>query len=822
VTRGRTLALALFSVGLTAIVGQVLLMRELLATLYGNELLFGLILAAWLGWGAIGAGLALTGRRAAWRMPALAAGLAAAALLLPAQLALTRGLRTLLGATPGSMLDLGPLILAVILVLAPLCLCLGALFSLGTRSLVDGGGTPGQAYVWDSAGGAAGGVLFSFVFVRWLNPFQTAFLVGGFALAVAVLVLARPADPEPSGRLRKATNGIEPPGEGLGVDERPAKASGSRGVVPTMGTATALATLAVFTMLAFPLGRAAQSATLRLEWPDASSGTAQSLLFSGDSPYGRLAVQARGSQRIFYTDGLLAFETQATFPEEVAHLALLAHPAPKDVLLIGGGIAGDLREILKHPVDSVTYVELDPLLIEAARDYLPAAEAAILDDPRVHLVLTDGRAFVASRPGSDGTQRAGSGSYDAIIMDLPEPTTGALNRFYTAEFFAQARKLLHPGGVLSFGLPSAENYWNPELAQRNASLYRTLGAVFPSVTVLPGEQDFFLAGEVPVELDAGVMSARLAQRGIQTRWVTPAYLQDLLTGDRFAQAQERVTEETGVRINRDLSPLSYTYSLAHWLARFYPGLRQAFEGAGLLRAWWLAIPLVLLLLLARWRRRWRVSLVVAGVGMAQMLLELVLLFAFQALHGSLYVEVGLIVTAFMGGLALGGAAGNRILRIGDCELQIADCESGRRPVDPIPDSDNPGQRSKRGDPSFLRRALVGVLAGTAVYSAALPVLFSTSLRPQGVPQLAFPVLALIGGLLGGMVFPLASGLKIEDRQSGIANPQSAIGGILYAADLAGGCLGALLGAALFIPILGIPQTCAAIALLAVAALLAIL
>jgi spermidine synthase len=555
----------------------------------------------------------------------------------------------------------------------------------------------------------------------------------------------------------------------------------------------AIVLFAALALAAFPLGRVAQSAALRLEWPDAASGTAQSLLFSGDSPYGRLAVQARGSQRTFFTDGVLAFETQSTFPEEVAHLPLLAHPAPRDVLLIGGGIAGDLREILKHPVESVTYVELDPLLVEAARRYLPPADTAVLDDPRVRLVQSDGREFVG---------QAGAG-YDAILLDLPEPTTGALNRFYTVEFFAQARALLRPGGILAFGLPSAENYWNPELARRNASIYRSLAEVYPSVAVLPGEHTFFLASETPLDVDAGIMSERLAQRGIETRWVTPGYLADLLTGDRFAQAQARVKGEVGAQINRDLRPLSYTYSLALWLARSSGSAQagRALETADTLTLGWLAFPLGLAVLFARWKRSWALTLTVACVGMAQMLLELVLLFAYQALHGSLYGRVSLLVTAFMAGLALGGAAGNSLAR----------------------------------RPDLLRRALVRVLAAIAVFSALLPLLFSLTPSPVGVPQWLFPPLALLGGLLGGLVFPLVGALQmtyggpLPAGQSATRHPPSAIshqpsatGGLFYSADLAGGCLGALLGAALLIPILGIPQTCAAIALLAVAGLLAIL
>jgi uncharacterized membrane protein YidH (DUF202 family) len=254
------------------------------------------------------------------------------------------------------------------------------------------------------------------------------------------------------------------------------------------------------------------------------------------------------------------------------------------------------------------------------------------------------------------------------------------------------------------------------------------------VIVLPGEHNFFLAGSDPVEIDASLMSERLAQRDVQTRWVTPPYIRDLLTGDRFAEAQSRVKRESGVRINQDLSPLSYYYSLAHWLARFYPGLRQPFEDAGPITVWWLVLPLVLCVLLARRKRGRAMLLVVAGVGLAQMLLELVLLFAYQARHGSLYGEVSLIITAFMAGLALGGALGNR--------LSVASAVKRKT--------------------QNVRRALAATLAMMAVYSIVLPVLFSVPLRAEEIPHVVFLLLALLGALLGGIVFPLASRLAIAD------------------------------------------------------------
>ena len=756
--------IALAAVGFTSTIAQVVLMRELVATFYGNELLFGLVLTAWLAWVAAGSwGLARLAEREPplcpphWGggkggMRTFAVGLVLAALLLPAQITLVRGVRTLLGITPGAFVELGPMVAAIVLIVAPLCLLAGFLFTLGTRLTVEQGGAAGQAYVWESAGAVVGGMLFSFVFIRHLDPFQTALLVGAVNLAAALLIYLPTRSSTPT-------------------------------LPPTLPYPHTLLLLAFLLLCSLPLGHSLHDATLRWQWSD--------LAFAADSPYGRLIIQARDGQRVFYENGLLAFETQGTFPEEMAHFPLLMHPNPQSVLLVGGGVAGDLREILKHPTARVTYVELDPLLIEAAQAHLPPEDAAVLSDPRVTLILTDGRLYVKRCPElAEGTAPR---TFDVVILDLPEPATGALNRFYTREFFEEVRAVLNPGGIFALGLPSAENYWSPELARRNGSVYHTLQAIFPEILVLPGEHNFFLASNAPLEADPAVLATRLTERGVETRWVTPEYIEYVFTTDRFAQVQAELAATTGVRLNRDLTPICYYYDLALWLSRFYPStgsgqapiLRGAFERAGLVNLWWVAVPLALIVLLVRWRRRWAVPFVIATIGLAEMTLEVVILFAFQVLHGYVYAEVSLIVTAFMAGLALGGAASNRLLAVSSQQLAVSGWSA--------------------------RRMLIAVQAAVAVYSGVFPLILSL---PIPAPALVFPLLALLAGTLTGMAFPLAVALT--------RGGASRVAGMLYGADLVGGCVGALLAAVLFVPVLGIPQTCAAVALVGLAGLLALM
>lgn len=735
------IGIGLATVGFTATVSQVVLMRELVATFYGNELLYGLALFAWLVWTAVGAwGIAHHADHIARPERVFAAGMVAGLPLLVLQLLALRGVREVLGVTPGAFVEFGDAVLVTLLVPALFCPLSGGLFTLGVRLLVAAGGSAGQAYVRESVGAVAGGLLVSLVFIHWLDPFQMVMLAGVVCLAAA-WGLARP-----SGRDGGA---------------------GRPGNLVRHGGLTLLGLL-----LAMVAGTLLNAATLRRQWPD--------LALAVDSPYGRLVAQAHAGQRVFFVNGQLAFETQSTFPETVVHFPLLAHPDPRRVLLIGGGLAGDLRELLRHPVERVVYVELDPRLIETARAVLPEAELAPLADPRVEVLLADGR----------HTVRTGSERFDVIVLDLPPPSTGALNRFYTRQFFAEARARLAPGGLLALGLPSAENYWSAELVRRNAGVYATLQTAFPAVLALSsGDHLFLLAAPAPLDADAAVMSARLAERGIATRQVTPSYLEYVFANDRFAADRERLAAVDPVRLNDDLAPICYYYDLALWLSRFYPGLSDLFERAGRVSLIWLVPLLALAVLLARWRRRVAVAFAIGGVGMAQMLLQVVILFAFQVVHGTLYAGVGLMVAAFMAGLAGGGVLGNRLLR------GWAAGDAGRHGGLPL--------RSARW-------GLIGVQAGVALFSGLLVGLLWL---PAPVPEAGFAILAVIAGLLPGAAFPLAAAL--------VGGEARAVGR-LYGADLLGGALGAALCAALLVPLLGLPQVCLLAALVGLGGLLSLL
>lgn len=158
------------------------------------------------------------------------------------------------------------------------------------------------------------------------------------------------------------------------------------------------------------------------------------------------------------------------YHEPMVHPAMCAHPNPRDILVIGGGDGGILREVLKHrSVRSVVFAELDHQVVAFARRYLKDVNQGAFDDPRVETVFGDGRAYVERT----------SGRFDVVIMDMTDPF-GPSKMLYTREFFrAVKRSFRNRRGT--FVMHSESPIVRP-LAY--ATILRTLSSVFAHVNPL--------------------------------------------------------------------------------------------------------------------------------------------------------------------------------------------------------------------------------------------------------------------------------------------------------------------------------------------------
>ena len=204
------------------------------------------------------------------------------------------------------------------------------------------------------------------------------------------------------------------------------------------------------------------------------------------------------------------------YHELLIHPAMLAHPAPRHVLVGGGGEGAPLREILRHPtVESVTMVDLDAELVALCREHLGSWHAGAFDDPRVRVLHEDARAFV-----EETAQR-----YDVIVNDITDPIEGGPSKLlFTHEYYAAAARALAPGGIF---VTQAIGVHYDAGDRLHAAIHHTLRRVFPHVRsyaeyVLSFDYPwaFAAASHEPVwdRLSAAEVDRRLGERGITLRF----------------------------------------------------------------------------------------------------------------------------------------------------------------------------------------------------------------------------------------------------------------------------------------------------------------
>jgi len=723
-------AAAVILLGFSAVIGQVVLMRELLVVFGGNEAALGITLACWLLWTALGSYLAgrifLTGNTAALATIECLYGIS-----LIGAVCFVRSSRAIFHTLPGEIAAPLPMLLTALAALSIFCALSGALFVLAVRVCGRSSGSAssaatGTAYLLESAGSAFGGLLASLVLLRCCNSFQIALLVAFLNFCLASQLLSRTR------------------------------------IARVIGLAMAVL-LSLLFAAAVPQ---VQSATLARLW------SGQHLLDTRDSIYGNLAVVETGGIRSVYENGsIVASAPDLNAAEEAVHFALLEHPAPRRVLLIGEGFNGSLAEALKHPsVELVDYVELDPALISLARRLLPA-ETAAFSDPRVRLHLTDGRHFLSNSRGS----------YDVIILNAPEPQTAQLNRFYTLEFFQAARAHLAPGGLLALQLRASEDYISPALAEFLGCIRHTLQQVFPEVVAIPGETVHFFAAAQPGTLttDPATLMQRLHTRKVETLYVREYFLPFRMSPERTARLSEQLQPTPATPLNRDLSPVAYYFDVALWSSQFHSGAARWFRAAArvpfsIASAVVMALVLLVTSLFAfrrtpAARARAAAACCVASAGLTMMALQIFVLLLFQSAFGFLYQQLAILVATFMAGIAFGSWMALRRL--------------GSRP-------------SPRPMRTLSLAQLALVLATPATVLLAQTLARTTSQAGWRLTaEVGFPALAALGGMLGGFQFPLAAALYLDG--TGRNSP-----GALYALDLLGGCVGALLLSGYLIPVFG--------------------
>jgi spermidine synthase len=733
-----------FGLGAFSLITQSVLAREVLLLVRGSELAAGAFFACWLLWIGVGA---IAGTRLAPRLgnPSrhLRVWVALGVLSPLAQIALVRSGQRLAGVAPGSTVSLAQGALVTLAALMPFALVVGFTFPLGCRLLADGSSRGiGRLWAAEALGALCGGALFAFVLVGRVG--HLAIVLAGAALLVAVaagLPLGPPSSTAP--RWRRAG-----------------------------GLALGLVMLAALPRVS--------------RWDEAlrreqllSIAPADEIVAVFDTPYEQVGLTRLAEQLTLYGDG----QADATFPDaletQAAACRLLSQlPSGCRVLVAGNATTGLAQELVRalderagDACAQVVVVQPDARIVPAILPYLPPEDAALLGK-RVRVVVADPRAFV----------QATREQFDLVALDVRDPTTVYLNRLFTAEFFAEVRRVLAPGGVLAFRLSSASAYVGEDLEGLARPVDAALRLAFPHVVVSSGEESWYYAATQQGVVDARpeVVDARLRAlpRAAPHR---AAIVLDWEPG-RVRRLVERRARGGAAVVNTDDRPSSYFWGTVLWERfsgeeRLGPSrLRDVFEalrnGWGARVLWGAAIALAAWIVAGRRlaaRARIDAAVTVLVAGGAAMAMNLVLLLRYQSACGALYERLAMMSGLFMLGVALGTALLSAV-----------------------------APRVRRPEVSVL--AVTVALTGLA---AALAPLASSAADAAGAArEPAFAALFVAAGTGLGASFPAAAQVLLS-QPGGSA---SGTGGLMDAMDHLGAMVGALVTGSFLVPALGASAT----------------
>jgi spermidine synthase len=607
------------------------------------------------------------------------------ALLVQPTVFVIKAIRPVLSLEPGEVVSFPFTVLSTALSLFPLCFVIGLQFPLAV-SYLGSRDAAGRVYGLEALGAFMGGVLFTFVISGRIGTIELCLFVTLINVVMAAYISKKKI-------------------------------------------------LALLLILPLSFYISSHKIITSLPW----QGMEPSKIV--ESRYGEITIIQIREQSSVYGNGQLFF----TYPDQPSdeirtHLPMALHPSPLRVLVIGVS-PGTLKEFLKYPVEHIDFIELDPKIIKVSLELLSMHEDKdAVKDPRVKIIVEDGRRFI---------KRSKSATYDLIVLSLPPPSTAGINRFYTADFFREARSVLNKDGIIAITLPQSTGYIGRSMQTANGSIYNSLKSVFRYVEVTAQEYGGIFASETQITIDPETLEKRFIRRAIDTRHFNQYIFRDAFSPLSVDYVRKRLGNIKF--INTDLQPSAYLYNLMLW-AEIHGGraLRYLLEVKGLHIVSLLVVILSGISLLTFRRRRRVIYLSVFTTGFSSMSLMLAVILAYQASYGYVYEMIGMLTATFMIGLWLGTYLSRHIKQA----LQAL---------------------------FYLELMTITLALVSSLFFRAEPL---------------FYVLILLLGLITGRQFSTAT----------LCLDEPGVGGKLYGIDLIGSFLGAFIPSIILIPLFGFSHT----------------
>lgn len=729
-------------VGFSGLIAQVILLREMLIVFYGNELTVGIIIANWLLLEAIGS--FFVGKRIEFSRKKIELFVLLQlvfSLFFPVSIYLTRTLKEMLGLFPAESMGLFHIAIYSFLILLPVSISHGALFTFSCKiysflSREKEAESIGKVYVYETVGTLIGGIILTYLLIPNFSSVRISFSISLLNTFICLPLL----------NIRK-----------LNIEK-------------TLFTKSIHFLSVIFLILFFSINFSKIAdkihiSSIKKQW------NGQEVVFYKNSIYGNVTVIKRENQYTFFSNGIPILNVPVpdiVFTQEFVHFPLLIHKNPQDILVISGGAGGVINEILKYQsVKRIDYAELDPLILKSIKKFKTPLTEREMNSEKVKVNYVDGRFFLKK------TQR----KYDVILIGISNPNDLQTNRLFTEEFFTLSKEKLKKNGIVVVHLPGNLSYMGKELKNLNSCILNTIRKVFPHTFIIPGDgTNFFLASENSFShVSPEYLYKNIKKRNINIKLFTIDYLKYRLH-QRWRKWFLNNIKDSDKRINRDFHPVGVFHSLSYWNALFCPRLQKIFENfENINLQFFIIISLLFAFLFSlitlgmKNPEKLSVPLCILTTGFGGMLFDLLLIFGFQIIYGYVFSWIGLIITFFMTGTAIGAKIITSLLK------------------------------RIRKSLSFLIKTEFLIIIFCAFLSLSF-YLFHKYYQ-KFIPEILFLLLSILSGMVIGIQFPVANKVYMEKKPF-IA--ESA--GLLYGADLIGGWIGGIMGGILLIPILGIINT----------------
>ncbi|MFH1691215.1 MAG: polyamine aminopropyltransferase [Candidatus Omnitrophota bacterium] len=221
--------------------------------------------------------------------------------------------------------------------------------------------------------------------------------------------------------------------------------------------------------------------------------------------------------RMLVLDGVVQTteKDEFVYHEMLTHIAMLTHPDPKRVLIIGAGDGGILREVLKYDVEQVTMVEIDADVIEFSKEHLPMICENAFEDKRAKVLVDDGAKFVEQTKEK----------FDVVLVDSPDPI-GPAKVLFSEKFYNNVFNCLTADGVMArqSGVPVLQG---PELSDAVAVLKKVFPKVFVYLASIPtyigGFFSFVFGSKTydPTKLSLDALKKKYEAVGLKSKYYNP-------------------------------------------------------------------------------------------------------------------------------------------------------------------------------------------------------------------------------------------------------------------------------------------------------------